>query len=189
MLKDYDITILYPPRKAKVVADALIKKAESMGSLTYIPIGERLLALDVQALANQFVRLDVSEPGGVLACMVSSSSLYEHIRAQFIEGERVLLWVSPIKGLMRFGKKRKLSPRYIGLFEILERVGEVACKLALPSSLSIVHLISPIGKGFDLNGGANGYLGQTSLEVKVKEHYFSEGSMEGSSGGGGDLGD
>ncbi|GAV75513.1 hypothetical protein CFOL_v3_18992 [Cephalotus follicularis] len=40
---------------------------------------------------------------------------------------------------MRFGKKEKLAPRFIGPFEILERVGAVAYKLALPPSLSDVH--------------------------------------------------
>ncbi|GAV88166.1 Chromo domain-containing protein [Cephalotus follicularis] len=40
---------------------------------------------------------------------------------------------------MRFGKKGKFSPRYIGSFKILERIGEVAYRLALPPSLSHVH--------------------------------------------------
>ncbi|GAV90796.1 Chromo domain-containing protein [Cephalotus follicularis] len=40
---------------------------------------------------------------------------------------------------MQFGKKGKLSPRYIGPYEIFERVGEVAYRLALPPSLSHVH--------------------------------------------------
>ena len=44
-----------------------------------------------------------------------------------------------MKGVMRFGKKGKLSLRFIGPFEILSRVGEVAYKLALPPSLSVVH--------------------------------------------------
>ncbi|XP_070041145.1 uncharacterized protein [Nicotiana tomentosiformis] len=47
LLKDYDITILYHPGKANVVVDALSRKAESMGSLAYIPVGERPLVLDV----------------------------------------------------------------------------------------------------------------------------------------------
>ena len=54
-------------------------------------------------------------------------------------GERVLLKVSPMKGVMRFEKKGKLSPRYIGPFGIIESVGEVAYQLALPLGLSSVH--------------------------------------------------
>ncbi|XP_059292529.1 uncharacterized protein LOC132045987 [Lycium ferocissimum] len=53
--------------------------------------------------------------------------------------EKVLLKVSPMKGVMRFGKKGKHRPRFIGPFEILRRVGEVAYELALPPGLSGVH--------------------------------------------------
>ena len=45
----------------------------------------------------------------------------------------------PKRGVVRFGKRGKLSPRFIGPFEILERVGIVACRLALPPSMSGVH--------------------------------------------------
>ena len=41
-------------------------------------------------------------------------------------GDKVLLRVSPMRGVMRFGKRGKLSPKYIGPFEVLARVGEVA---------------------------------------------------------------
>ncbi|WMV29278.1 hypothetical protein MTR67_022663 [Solanum verrucosum] len=44
-----------------------------------------------------------------------------------------------MKGMMRFGKKGKLSPRYIGPYRILKRVGNVAYELALPKELAVVY--------------------------------------------------
>ena len=58
---------------------------------------------------------------------------------EFQEGELVFLKISPIRGVMRFGKAGKLSPRYVGPFEILKRVGEVAYQLALPPTLTSTH--------------------------------------------------
>ncbi|XP_070014159.1 uncharacterized protein [Nicotiana sylvestris] len=178
LLKDYDITILYHPEKANVVADVLSRKA---------------------ALANQLVRLDILEPSRILACVVSQSLLFDRIRehqyddphllvlkdkvlhdnardvtigddgvsldkvkviqerlrtaqsrqkiyfdrkvhdVSYMVGEKVLLEVSPMKGVMRFGKRGKLSPRFIGPFEVLRRIGDVAYELALPPILSGVH--------------------------------------------------
>ncbi|GKA18258.1 putative reverse transcriptase domain-containing protein, partial [Tanacetum coccineum] len=58
---------------------------------------------------------------------------------EFEVGGMVLLKVSPWKGVVRFGKRRKLSPRYIGPFKILARVGHVAYTLELPEELKGVH--------------------------------------------------
>ncbi|GJZ41204.1 putative reverse transcriptase domain-containing protein [Tanacetum coccineum] len=58
---------------------------------------------------------------------------------EFEVSDRVLLKVSPWKGVVRFGKKGKLAPRYVGPFEILERIGPVAYRLRLPQELSSVH--------------------------------------------------
>ncbi|GFY97535.1 hypothetical protein Acr_12g0000760 [Actinidia rufa] len=55
---------------------------------------------------------------------------------EFAVGDHVFLRVSPKKGLMRFGHSGKLSPRFIGPFEILDRIGAVAYRLALPPRLA-----------------------------------------------------
>ncbi|GJS74374.1 hypothetical protein Tco_0707215 [Tanacetum coccineum] len=58
---------------------------------------------------------------------------------EFEVGDQVLLKVSPRKSALRFGKKGKLAPRYVGPFEILERIGPVAYRLILPEELIGVH--------------------------------------------------
>ncbi|GJW22748.1 putative reverse transcriptase domain-containing protein [Tanacetum coccineum] len=58
---------------------------------------------------------------------------------EFKVGDRVLLRALPWKGVVRFGKKGKLAPRYVGPFEILERIGLVAYRLRLPEELNSVH--------------------------------------------------
>ncbi|GJR51027.1 hypothetical protein Tco_1401548 [Tanacetum coccineum] len=58
---------------------------------------------------------------------------------EFSVGDYVLLKVSPWKGVVRFGKKGKLSPRFVGPFEIIEKVGPVAYRLDLPEELNGVH--------------------------------------------------
>ncbi|GJQ99766.1 putative reverse transcriptase domain-containing protein [Tanacetum coccineum] len=58
---------------------------------------------------------------------------------EFEVGDRVMLKVSPWKGVVRFGKRGKLNPRYVGPFKVLAKVGKVAYKLELPQELSRVH--------------------------------------------------
>ena len=57
----------------------------------------------------------------------------------FKVGDHVFLKVMPKRGVVRFGKRGKLSPRFIGPFEILQRIGTVAHQLALPPSMIGVH--------------------------------------------------
>ncbi|GJT06588.1 putative reverse transcriptase domain-containing protein [Tanacetum coccineum] len=58
---------------------------------------------------------------------------------EFSVGDYVLLKVSPWKGVVRFGKKGKLAPRFVGPFEIIKKVGPVAYRLDLPEELNGVH--------------------------------------------------
>ncbi|KAI3811474.1 hypothetical protein L1987_21198 [Smallanthus sonchifolius] len=58
---------------------------------------------------------------------------------EFQVGDMVLLKVSPWKGVVRFGKKGKFTPRYVGPFKIIKRIGKVAYELELPDKLSNVH--------------------------------------------------
>ena len=58
---------------------------------------------------------------------------------KFAVGDRIFLKVSPRKGIFRFGKKEKLAPQFVGPFKILERVGNLAYRLALPPRLSAIH--------------------------------------------------
>ncbi|GJR25314.1 putative reverse transcriptase domain-containing protein [Tanacetum coccineum] len=62
-----------------------------------------------------------------------------HKPLEFQVGDKVMLKVSPWKGVISFGKRGKLNPRYIGSFKILSKVGTVAYRLELPEQLSRVH--------------------------------------------------
>ncbi|GJU87750.1 putative reverse transcriptase domain-containing protein [Tanacetum coccineum] len=63
----------------------------------------------------------------------------KHKPMEFQVGDKVMLKVLPWKGVIRFGKRGKLNPRYVGPFKVLEKVGEVAYSLELPEELSRVH--------------------------------------------------
>ncbi|XP_075645588.1 uncharacterized protein LOC142616677 [Castanea sativa] len=72
----------------------------------------------------------------------SRQKSYYDIKRKALEleiGGKVFLRVAPMKGVMRFGKKGKLSPRFVGPFEVLERVGEIAYRISLPLALLGIH--------------------------------------------------
>ncbi|XP_069143501.1 uncharacterized protein [Solanum lycopersicum] len=92
LLKDYDVTILYHPGNANVLADALSRKTPSMGSLAALKIEERPLAKDVQILANNLVCLQISkESDGMIAFIEAQSSSVQQIRAHQFDDEKLCL--------------------------------------------------------------------------------------------------
>ena len=89
LLKDYDVTILYHPGKANVVADALSRIAGSMGSLAHLQVSRRPLAREVQTLANDLMRLEVNEKGGFLASVKARSSFLDKINGEQFDDEKL----------------------------------------------------------------------------------------------------
>ncbi|XP_070023238.1 uncharacterized protein [Nicotiana sylvestris] len=72
----------------------------------------------------------------------SRQNSYSDVRRrdlEFKEDDWVFLKVSPMKGIMRFGKKGKLSPGYVRPYTIIQRIGQVAYKLELPPEMSLIH--------------------------------------------------
>ncbi|RVW79757.1 Transposon Ty3-G Gag-Pol polyprotein [Vitis vinifera] len=102
-------------------------------------VGERKL------LGPELVQLTVEKVALIKERLKAAQSRHKSYADQrrrdleFEVGDHVFLKVSPMKSVMRFGRKGKLSPRFVGPFEILERVGTLAYKVALPPSLSKVH--------------------------------------------------
>ena len=91
-------------------------------------------------------------------------------------GDHVLLKVSPIRGVVKFGQKRgKLSPRYIEPFEILERVGKVAYRLALPPRMSGVHNVFHVSMLKEYHQGATPHvIDFQDIEVNDNASYLEK---------------
>ncbi|XP_075084876.1 uncharacterized protein LOC142168115 [Nicotiana tabacum] len=110
-----------------------------MGSLAFTPAVERPLAMDVKALDNILVKL-------IEECLCTTQSRpksYANRKVHdmaFLEDGKVLPRVSPMKGMMRFLRRSSRVLSILVLFDVLELVREVSYKLALPPSLSGVHL-------------------------------------------------
>jgi hypothetical protein len=114
--------------------------------LNWIKPGEKVIFdLDIINEAEATVRLIQDN----LRVAKSRQESYANKRRRPLEfevGDNVFLKVSPMKGVKRFRVKRKLAPRYIGPFPILEKCGTVAYKMELPPSLIGVHDIIHISQ-------------------------------------------
>ncbi|GKF96151.1 hypothetical protein Tco_0288886, partial [Tanacetum coccineum] len=93
---------------------------------------------------------------------------------EFQVGDKVMLRVSPWKGVVRFGKRGKLNPRYVGPFKVLENVGEVAYKLELPKELSRVHNMFHVSNLKKCHADEPLAVSLDGLNLDDKLHFFEE---------------
>ncbi|GJU73064.1 putative reverse transcriptase domain-containing protein [Tanacetum coccineum] len=93
---------------------------------------------------------------------------------EFQVGDKVMLKVSPWKGVVRFGKRGKLNPRYVGPFKVLKKVGAVAYKLELPQELSRVHNTFHVSNLKKCYSDDPLVVSLEGLQVDDKLHFFEE---------------
>ena len=91
-------------------------------------------------------------------------------------GDHVFLKVTPKRGVVRFGKPGKLSPKYIGPFEVLERVDVVAYQLALLPNLLDVHIVFRVSTLRKYTPDPTHVVDQGELVVDV-DRTFEEGPV------------
>nr|GEX33631.1 putative reverse transcriptase domain-containing protein [Tanacetum cinerariifolium] len=88
--------------------------------------------------------------------------------------DKVMLKVSPWKGVIHFGKRGKLSPRYIGPFEIIERIGLVAYKLELPEKLHGIHSTFHVSNLKKCLADENLVIPLEEVQLDDKLHFIEE---------------
>ncbi|GKC10630.1 putative reverse transcriptase domain-containing protein [Tanacetum coccineum] len=93
---------------------------------------------------------------------------------EFSVGDMVMLKVSPWKGVIRFGKRGKLSPRYIGPFKIIERIGPVAYKLELPEKLRGIHSTFHVSNLKRCLADENLIIPLEEIQLDDKLHFIEE---------------
>jgi len=76
-----------------------------------------------------------------------------------------------MKGIMRFGKKGKLSPRYVGPYRIIQRIGQVAYKLELPPEMSLVHPVFHVSMLKKVVGDPSAIVPVETIEVSEELSY------------------
>ncbi|GJY88575.1 putative reverse transcriptase domain-containing protein [Tanacetum coccineum] len=93
---------------------------------------------------------------------------------EFQVGDKVMLKVSPWKRVIRFGKREKLNPRYIGPFKIIAKVGTVAYRLELPEQLSRVHSTFHVSKLKKCMADEPLAIPLDEIQVDDKLHFIEE---------------
>ena len=102
---------------------------------------------------------------------------YADLKCKDIEfqiGDKVFLKVSPWKKILRFGRKGKLSPRFIGPYEIIERVGLVAYRLMLPPELEKIQNVFHVSMLRRYRSDPSHVISLAEVEIKPDMTYEEE---------------
>ncbi|KAJ9177049.1 hypothetical protein P3X46_012303, partial [Hevea brasiliensis] len=93
---------------------------------------------------------------------------------EYVVGDKVFLKVSPWKKVLRFGRKGKLSPRFIGPYEVIERVGPVAYRLALPPELDKIHNVFHVSMLRRYRSDPSHVISREEIEIQPDLTYEEE---------------
>nr|GEU58906.1 putative reverse transcriptase domain-containing protein [Tanacetum cinerariifolium] len=127
-----DISTAYHP-KTDGQSERTIQTLEDMLRACVIDFGKELIQETTEQIIQIKQRMQAARD------RQKSYADLKHNPREFQVEDKVMLKISPWKGVVRFGKRGKLNPGYVGPFKLLERVGDVAYKLNLPEELSRVH--------------------------------------------------
>ncbi|KAG8481481.1 hypothetical protein CXB51_026332 [Gossypium anomalum] len=105
---------------------------------------------------------------------LKENQIYGRKEIEYQVGDKVFLKVSPWKKVLRFGKKGKLSPRFIGPFEVIERVGPLAYRLALPIELEKIHNVFHVSMLCRYRSDPSHVNSQTEVEIQPDMTYGEE---------------
>ncbi|GJV59230.1 hypothetical protein Tco_1465330 [Tanacetum coccineum] len=120
------------------------------------------------SVGHMFFRLKLEKFGRL------DRNWYKRQQIRVEVGDKVMLEVSSWKDVVHFGKKGKLAPRYVGPFEILERIGPVAYRLRLPKELSEVHDTFHVSNLKKCLADANLHVPLEEIKVDKTLHFVEE---------------
>ncbi|GJV27996.1 putative reverse transcriptase domain-containing protein [Tanacetum coccineum] len=133
------------------------------------------------------IKAEYQKPSGLLVQPEIPQWKWEEITLDFIIklpktssgydnnlGDKVMLKVSPWKGVIHFGKRGKLNPRYIGPFKILDKVGTVSYRIELPQKLSKVHSMFHVSNLKKCLSDESLVIPLDEIQVDDKLHFVKE---------------
>ncbi|GJR07821.1 hypothetical protein Tco_0790473 [Tanacetum coccineum] len=133
-----------------------------------------VLADAAESTSKDIMRACVIDFGGSYQLSIRCAP-FEALYVVRVEvGDRVLLKVTPWKGVVHFGKKGKLAPRYVGPFGILERIGLVAYRLRLHEELNSVHDTFHVSNLKKCLAGANLHVSLNEIKINKTLRFFEE---------------